>query len=125
MDAPPTGDGDHVLAVGSSAAVLLDRHGSAVGEVVLPSAPVSPPAFGDFTNDGVPDVLLVTSRAVEGVAVRENTQATAMAAVWVVGLVVVLSVWFGAAASTWEERRRSAGGPPTVAQRWTVKRSTD
>jgi hypothetical protein len=49
----------HILAVGWTHAVLLTPSGTEVATLSLRGAPLAPPTLGDFTNDGLTDVILV------------------------------------------------------------------
>ena len=49
----------HILALGWEHMVLLTPRGAVVTTLPLRGAPISPPTLGDFTNDGITDIIVV------------------------------------------------------------------
>eukprot|EP00808_Paulinella_micropora_P017153 g32257.t1 len=60
---------EFIAAVGEFTVSVLSRANGAIqAEAWLPSTPVSPPVVGDFNNDGVSDLLIMTTGGLHGLA---------------------------------------------------------
>ena len=78
LSLPPAGGGVltmaqptvYILAVGWEYLVVLSTTGSVLRTVPLLGAPLYPPVLGDFTNDGLTDVLLVRRNGCVGMEGR-------------------------------------------------------
>ena len=55
-----------ILIMGDSALGLVSTDGYLLSNVAIPKPPITKPAVGDFDNDGVTDVIIVTSDAILG-----------------------------------------------------------
>ncbi|XP_058227872.1 uncharacterized protein LOC131336162 [Rhododendron vialii] len=82
-----------VLAAGDQEAVVLSSGGSLLATVVLPSAPTHALICADFSNDGLTDLILVTSDGVYGFV--QTRQPGALFFSMLVGcLIIVMGVLF-------------------------------
>jgi hypothetical protein len=55
-----------ILVAGEQEAVILSPDGSQLTSIFLPSPPTHPILYGDFSNDGLNDLILVTSDGIYG-----------------------------------------------------------
>lgn len=55
-----------ILVAGEQEAVILSPDGSQLTSIFLPSPPTHPIIYGDFSNDGLNDLILVTSDGIYG-----------------------------------------------------------
>jgi hypothetical protein len=56
----------NILVVGETAMQLLSREGDTLAHADIPKIPVAAPVLGDFDNDGVSDIIVVTDGAILG-----------------------------------------------------------
>lgn len=82
-----------VLVAGDQEAVVLSSGGSILATVILPSAPTHALICEDFSNDGLTDLILVTSNGVYGFV--QTRQPGALFFSMLVGcLIIVMGVLF-------------------------------
>lgn len=55
-----------ILIIGDTAVSLLNRDGYILTSATVPKEPIAMPAIGDFDNDGITDIIIVTKNAVLG-----------------------------------------------------------
>lgn len=56
----------NIVVVGDSSMSILSRDGDVLSESDIPDSPIGRPTFGDFDNDGISDITIVTNNAVLG-----------------------------------------------------------
>jgi hypothetical protein len=121
-----------ILISGESALELISGDGHYLASSEIPSPPVARPILGDFDNDGVSDVLVVTDEAVLGYHVKvEKATNGLFIAVLLVALAAAI-VFVSNIRSTVEgihgDVSSSGGGISKIGKRasfFTVLRSTD
>jgi len=83
-----------ILVSGESSLLLLSREGDSLTTADIPRAPIAPPVLGDFDNDGVTDIILVTDGAVLGyhLHVQQASRGILIALVVLVAIAAVIFV---------------------------------
>ncbi len=66
------GPKDHVIAVGQAHFAVVSESGAVCAEVRLEQIPVSSPVIADFNDDGLNDVIIVTTDAIYGYTQRRH-----------------------------------------------------
>jgi len=81
-----------ILITGEAEMHLVSREGDLLASAELPKGPLAYPVLGDFDNDGVTDIILVTDGAVLGfhVAVVKATDGVLIALVLLIAVAVVV-----------------------------------
>ena len=84
-----------ILIAGESEMQLVSREGDILAIAELPKGPIAYPVLGDFDNDGVTDIILLTDGAVLGfhVSVTKATDGVLIALVLLV--IVAVAVFIG------------------------------
>jgi len=108
-----------ILVSGESALELISRDGHYLTSSEIPSPPVARPILGDFDNDGVSDVVVVTEEAVLGYHLKVEKATNGL-------LIAVLLVALAAAILFVSNIRSTAeGSQGSIIGKLTVQRSTD
>lgn len=91
-------EGDHdnlfsnILVMGDSELKLFSREGDELSAVEVPQLPISPPILGDFDNDGVTDVIVVTEDALLGFHLNVvQSNRSIMIAILILSFIAVLA----------------------------------
>jgi hypothetical protein len=61
-----------ILVTGEERLSLISREGEVLATAYLPKTPMSRPVLGDFDNDGITDIIVITSDAYLGYKVEAN-----------------------------------------------------
>lgn len=82
----------HLLVMGDNEVSLMDREGYVMTYALLPKSPIAAPVLGDFDNDGVTDVIVITDDAILGyrLEVTPSSQAMLIAVLCLSSLAVVV-----------------------------------
>lgn len=80
-----------ILVVGDNAMHLLSREGLSLATAEIPRLPIAAPVIGDFDNDGVSDIIIVTEGAVLGYHVHViQSSRTITIAIVILAMIAVL-----------------------------------
>ena len=83
----------NILVAGEAMLMLLSREGDVLASAEIPRAPLAQPVIGDFDNDGVSDIIVVTNGAVLGYHVHV-TQASRTVLIALTLLIIIAVVVF-------------------------------
>jgi hypothetical protein len=73
-----------ILLTGEAAVQLLSKDGEVLSVSEIPAPPVARPVIGDFDNDGVTDIVLVTDDAILGYHLKVEKATNALLVVLVI-----------------------------------------
>jgi hypothetical protein len=82
-----------ILVAGEAEAVVLSPSGSQLTMISLPFPPVAPMVIGDFSGDGLTDLILVTSNTIYGF-VQTRQPGAILFSMLIGALLVVMAVIF-------------------------------
>lgn len=83
----------YLLAVGEDTLSLLDREGNVISDISVFDVPVAKPCVGDFNNDDLNDIIIITTAGYYGYTVRHRI-GSALFTVLVCFLLVCLTLTF-------------------------------
>eukprot|EP01041_Mallomonas_annulata_P005268 gene5268-10538_t len=115
-----------VMVLGDSKLALISRTGDILTSADIPKLPVTRPVFGDFDDDGIIDVIVVTADAVFGYRLEVTPSAKGMLIAFLV-LIVLAAVIFVANVKSEivHDSSRAGGGGGKQKSVMSMVRSTD
>jgi hypothetical protein len=82
-----------MLIAGDSSMALLSRNGEILAKADIPRKPILKPVIGDFDNDGVTDIIIVTEDSILGYKLK-IAPATRLMLISIIGLMVITILVF-------------------------------
>lgn len=83
-----------ILVVGEEKMSLISRAGEQLASAFLPKPPLSKPIIGDFDNDGVSDIIILTSDAFLGFKVELTSSPNGLFIAMLILILAAITIFF-------------------------------